>query len=141
MILTIFNFLDIKNGPYKNHNLNRIAVLLEELSWQTGKFLPKTAQKLVNKNYFNFGLATKSAAILQKLMIDQGCTHEAGYCVATGTWKMSKKFGHHTIYSLPYDRFLENGKPVFENLNDKAKAAYATYLDYEKDRFGCKCHI
>uniref|UniRef100_A0A914YU17 N-acetyltransferase domain-containing protein n=1 Tax=Panagrolaimus superbus TaxID=310955 RepID=A0A914YU17_9BILA len=136
---------DIRNGPFKSHNLNRLGVLLEELMWQTGKFLPKDIQKLamhelaaIHPKYSRYGLATKGAETLQKIMVKQGCTHEVGYSVALGTYKMSKKFGHHTLYSLPYDQFLENGKPVFHNLFDNAIAGYATFLDYKKDKIGRK---
>ena len=30
------------------------------------------------------------------------------------------------IFTLPYNKFLENGKPVFENLHDGAEAAVVT---------------
>uniref|UniRef100_A0A914YDC7 Uncharacterized protein n=1 Tax=Panagrolaimus superbus TaxID=310955 RepID=A0A914YDC7_9BILA len=37
---------DIRNAPFKSLNVNRVAVLLEEMEWQTGKFLPKDTEKL-----------------------------------------------------------------------------------------------
>uniref|UniRef100_A0A914QW00 N-acetyltransferase domain-containing protein n=1 Tax=Panagrolaimus davidi TaxID=227884 RepID=A0A914QW00_9BILA len=136
-------YAHIRNGPFKNLNLNRVAVLLEELGWQTGKFLPKDTQKLgihelfsTQPSFMRSGLAAKIANTIQKIFIEQGCTQEAGYCVATGTWKMSLRYGHRTIYSLPYDQYLEDGKPVFENLYDKATAANTTLFDYKRDKFG-----
>uniref|UniRef100_A0AC34GXP8 N-acetyltransferase domain-containing protein n=1 Tax=Panagrolaimus sp. ES5 TaxID=591445 RepID=A0AC34GXP8_9BILA len=136
---------DIRNGPFKSHNLNRLGILLDELIWQTGKFLPKDIGKLalhelaaIHPSYTRYGLATKGAETLQKIMVEQGCTHEAGYSVATGTRKMSLKFGHHTLFSIPYDQYLEDGQPVFQNLCDGATAAYASFLDYKKDQIGLK---
>uniref|UniRef100_A0AC35FQC1 Uncharacterized protein n=1 Tax=Panagrolaimus sp. PS1159 TaxID=55785 RepID=A0AC35FQC1_9BILA len=37
---------DIKNGPYKSLNLNRAVILLNELEWQIGKFLPKNTERI-----------------------------------------------------------------------------------------------
>uniref|UniRef100_A0A914YZM3 Uncharacterized protein n=1 Tax=Panagrolaimus superbus TaxID=310955 RepID=A0A914YZM3_9BILA len=67
------------------------------------------------------------------MMKKQGCTHEAGYCVATGTWKMGLSTGHKTAYSLPYDRYLENGHPIFSNMHDGATASNTTLMDYKRD--------
>uniref|UniRef100_A0AC34GRB6 Uncharacterized protein n=1 Tax=Panagrolaimus sp. ES5 TaxID=591445 RepID=A0AC34GRB6_9BILA len=136
---------DIKNGPFKSLNNNRVAVLLNELEWQTGKFLPKGIQKFglheltaIDPNYYRFGFATSSAAVLQKIMFNQGCTHDGGYCVAMGTYRMSKRFDSETLFSMPYDRYLENGKPVFENMYDEATAAHFVFIDYAKNKLGPK---
>uniref|UniRef100_A0A914YRK0 Uncharacterized protein n=1 Tax=Panagrolaimus superbus TaxID=310955 RepID=A0A914YRK0_9BILA len=133
----------IKNGPFKSLNNNRVAVLLNEMEWQTGKFLPKGIKTFglheltaINPKYYRFGFATSSAAVLQKIMFDQGCTHDGGYCVATGTYKMSKKFNSSTVFSMPYNRYLENGKPVFENFYDGATAAHFVFIDYAKNKLG-----
>uniref|UniRef100_A0A914YMP3 N-acetyltransferase domain-containing protein n=1 Tax=Panagrolaimus superbus TaxID=310955 RepID=A0A914YMP3_9BILA len=124
---------EIRNGPFKSLNLNRIAILIEELEWQTGKFLPKDTHKLallefaaVHPSFMRFGVGTKAAPLMQKIMLDQGCTHEVGYTVSVGTYKICLKSGHIPIFSLPYERYIENGRPVFENLHDGATAAHMT---------------
>uniref|UniRef100_A0AC35FR18 N-acetyltransferase domain-containing protein n=1 Tax=Panagrolaimus sp. PS1159 TaxID=55785 RepID=A0AC35FR18_9BILA len=124
---------DIRNGPFRSLNLNRIVTLLEELEWQTGKFLPKNTQKLallefaaVHPKFMGFGVGTKAAPIMQKIMLNQGCTHEVGYTVSDATYKICLKSGHVPVFSIPYDRFLENGRPIFTNLSDGATAAHTT---------------
>uniref|UniRef100_A0AC34FHR9 Uncharacterized protein n=1 Tax=Panagrolaimus sp. ES5 TaxID=591445 RepID=A0AC34FHR9_9BILA len=130
---------DIKNGPFKSLNNSRVAVLLNELEWQTGKFLPKGIQKfgeltVIHPNYYRFGFATSTAAVLPKIMFSQGCTHDGGDCVAMGTYRMSKRFYSETLFSMPYDRYFENGKPVFQKMYDEATAAHFVFFDYAKNK-------
>uniref|UniRef100_A0A914YYR1 Uncharacterized protein n=1 Tax=Panagrolaimus superbus TaxID=310955 RepID=A0A914YYR1_9BILA len=132
---------DINNGPYKSRNFNRVVVLFDELEWQTGKFLPKNTEKIgcselisVDPNYMRLNLASKIALVNRELFQSKGCTHEHAIPVATGTWKAGQKLGHRTLFSLPYNQFLDNGKPVFENLHDNAIAAHSTLMDYKIDK-------
>uniref|UniRef100_A0AC34QQC2 N-acetyltransferase domain-containing protein n=1 Tax=Panagrolaimus sp. JU765 TaxID=591449 RepID=A0AC34QQC2_9BILA len=60
--------------------------------------------------------------------IEQGAQHSFGFAVATGSQKLFlRDYTYEKILILPYNKFVENGKPVFTNCYDGADSCVLIY--------------
>uniref|UniRef100_A0AC34Q9D4 N-acetyltransferase domain-containing protein n=1 Tax=Panagrolaimus sp. JU765 TaxID=591449 RepID=A0AC34Q9D4_9BILA len=66
--------------------------------------------------------------------VEQGAQMSYVFAVATGTQKVYlSQPGPCKLLVIPYDKFLENGKPVFKKLNDGAKTCVTIIKEFKQN--------
>ena len=142
-ILLVFTIttvvLDIQNGPWKSINANRYHVMYDSALKQTNKFLPEGIQRigspralLVHPEFRGEGIGILLFAETRKLLRSLNCDGWVTFAVVDGSRNvtMRPENGMKILFTFPYNKFKENGVPIFDELIDGTKEHSIMYSSF-----------
>ncbi|RCN33919.1 hypothetical protein ANCCAN_20238 [Ancylostoma caninum] len=115
---------DISNGPYKQRKANQLFTYVTTLEHREKRLLGSDSKVFkinilcVNENYRRRGIAMKLARGAIDLARSERCDWVATAATALASQEIFIRMKFSTLYEIPYNAFLENGKAVFRNLHD-----------------------
>uniref|UniRef100_A0AC34QYB0 N-acetyltransferase domain-containing protein n=1 Tax=Panagrolaimus sp. JU765 TaxID=591449 RepID=A0AC34QYB0_9BILA len=128
----------IANGPFDNHKANQFDALVDIGLAHVGRYIPSHIQRIgygdacaVDPRFHKSGVGLE---LLKQFYVrgprDFGCEAFFAFCVASGTRQIClKHLGMTEAFLIPYDKFLENGQPIYSNLYDKAEGNSVVYKE------------
>ncbi|KAI6181751.1 hypothetical protein M3Y98_00862800 [Aphelenchoides besseyi] len=97
-----------------------MSTIIEEIESFTSNFLPEDCEQFfridllsVKPEYQGNGIGVKLWKEMLRLAKSSHFTHVTSTCTAIGSTRIAQKFGMQIAFSIPYSKFIQNGKPAF----------------------------
>ncbi|KAE9547418.1 hypothetical protein FO519_009370, partial [Halicephalobus sp. NKZ332] len=128
----------IQSGPWGSLNANRYHVICQAAMKQTNKFLPKGIQKLgvpralfVHPEFRGEGIGILLFAETKKLLKNLNCDGWTTFAVVDGSRNVTLHPANDmkVLFTFPYNKFKENGIPIFDELVDGTREHSIMYAD------------
>ncbi|VDP53376.1 unnamed protein product [Heligmosomoides polygyrus] len=120
---------EIERGEYKSHKENQIVTFLNAIEQHQFDLLGKDV-KLFKVEIICVSDQARGLGIAKELMRrsfeaahSEKCSWMAATCTAVASQTLFAKLGFSTFFEMPFEKYRENGKIVFNNPPDNGKSA------------------
>uniref|UniRef100_A0A915CW47 aralkylamine N-acetyltransferase n=1 Tax=Ditylenchus dipsaci TaxID=166011 RepID=A0A915CW47_9BILA len=116
---------EISEGPYTSQNANRLVALIELTEKGIDKLIPRSVKKVfkidiisVHPSFTGHGLGSEMVKRSVQMARELDCEYVYTCASAKASNRIFTRFGFVPVKTIPFDKFLENGQPVYKDLHD-----------------------